>query len=418
MKEKVMTSGFCPAHRGGDVEIDIYDPAKYAAAVPHEHLKWLRNNEPVYFHPEPDGRGFWALTKYDDIVEVSKDQATFSSARGGTNISDFDQEALDYIRLMLVNMDPPEHGKYRKLIQKGFTPRMIKKLGPAIKETAKMLVDAIAEKGACEFVENIAAEMPLIVIADFVGMPAEDRKKVFNWTNHLLGFDDPEFSGCTIEEMRMAAMEVWSYGNELAEQRVGGDGQDLISVLLRADLDGEALSVMEFDAFFLLLALAGNETTRTALSGGLQALIDHPEQRQLLIDDPSLIPQAVEEMLRWVTPVQHFRRTATKDVVIRGQQIKEDDKVVMYYNSANRDEEHFENPYTFDVTRKPNDHLAFGVGEHFCIGAHLARLEMIAMFTELLTRIPDFEYDGPIRRLQSNFINGTKEMHIRYTPEK
>jgi len=249
-----------------------------------------------------------------------------------------------------------------------------------------------------------------------MGIPQDDRSKVFDWSNRLIGFDDPEFQ-TSLEDGKVAAMELWMYANQLADTRRKDPGTDLTSILLQSSVDGESLSELEFDTFFLMLAVAGNETTRNAISGGMLALIQHPEQRQRLIDDPALIPSAVEEILRWVTPVIHFRRTATRDVELRGQLIRENDKVVIFYPSANRDEEVFPDPFAFDVGRTPNEHLSFGVGQHFCLGASLARLELKIIFEELLARLPDLELTGEIRRLRSNFINGIKQMPVRFTPE-
>jgi cholest-4-en-3-one 26-monooxygenase len=397
--------------------IDIYDPDVFVKGVPHDAFRVLRAEAPVYFHPEPGGRGFWAVTKYDDIVSISKDPGTFSSWRGGTNIPDYPPDNLAVIRMLMVNMDPPQHTKFRRLTSTGFTPRMIARMEEYIRRAAVKIVDEAAPLGACDFVTKIAAELPLVVIADIMGVPQDDRHKVFDWSNRLIGFDDPEFQ-TSLEDATMAAAEMWGYANELAEGRKGKEGKDLVTVLINAEIDGEQLTEMEFDAFFLLLAVAGNETTRNLISGGMLALIEHPAQRARLLADPSLLNSAVEEMLRWVTPVIHFRRTATRDVELRGQQIKENDKVALFYSSANRDEERFTDPQVFDVGRTPNDHLAFGIGQHSCLGLNLARLEIKVMFEEILKRMPDIELDGEVRRLRSNFINGIKTMPVRFTPEK
>jgi len=284
-----------------------------------------------------------------------------------------------------------------------------------IRVGAAKILDEVVALGRCDFVARIAAELPLQVIADLIGIPQEDRHKVYDWSNRLIGFDDPEFQ-TSHEDMMVAAQEIWAYANEMAEARKGSAGKDLASVLVNAVVDGESLAEMEFDSFFLLLSVAGNETTRNLISGGMLALIEHPEQRARLIADPSLLPTAVEEMLRWVTPVNHFRRTATRDVELHGQHIKENDKVVIFYTSANRDEEVFKDPDVFDIARNPNDQIAFGVGQHSCLGLNLARLEIRVIFEEILRRMPDIELDGPIRRLRSNFINGYKEIPVRYTP--
>jgi cholest-4-en-3-one 26-monooxygenase len=397
--------------------VEIFDPDIYVTGVPHEAFRVLRAEAPVYFHPEPGGKGFWAITKYQDVVQISKDPGTFSSWRGGTNIPDYPPDSLEVIRMLMLNMDPPQHTKFRRLTSTGFTPRMITRMEEYIRRAAVEAVDAVIEKGSCDFVTAIAAELPLVVIADIMGVPREDRHKVFDWSNRLIGFDDPEFQ-TSLEDAQMAAAEMWGYANELAEDRKGKDGKDLTSVLINAEVDGHQLSEMEFDAFFLLLSVAGNETTRNLISGGMLALMENPEQRARLMADASLLPSAVEEMLRWVTPVIHFRRTATKDVELRGQKIKENDKVAIYYSSANRDEEIFDNAMTFDVARTPNDHIAFGIGQHSCLGLNLARLEIKLMFEEILRRMPDIELDGPVRRLRSNFINGVKSIPVKFTPGK
>jgi cholest-4-en-3-one 26-monooxygenase len=397
--------------------IDVFDPAQYVAGIPHERFRQLRQEAPVYFHAEPGGPGYWALTRYDDVVRVSKDPLTFSSARGGTNIEDLTEESLSQVRLMMLNMDPPQHQQFRRLVSVGFTPRMIRALEPRIRATADSIIDKVASRGHCDFVEEVAAELPLQVIAELMGIPLEDRHKVFAWSNRLIGFDDPEFS-TSRQDGTLAAMEMWAYATQLAESRRDRAGTDLVTTLINAEIEGERLTGTEFEAFFLLLAVAGNETTRNLISGGMLALIEHPRARERLLAEPDLIPSAVEEMLRYVTPVMHFRRTATRATEIRGQRIEAGGKVVMYYTSANRDEDVFKDPDAFDVARSPNDHLAFGVGEHFCLGASLARLEIRVMFEELLKRLPDIELAGPVRRLRSSFINGYKAIPVRFTPER
>ena len=399
-------------------DVDLFDLDGYVQnGVPHEAMRFLRAEAPVYFHKEPGGRGFWAVTKYDDVMAIGKDPHTFSSARGATNIQDYPPDNLSTIQLLMLNMDPPQHNKFRKLASKGFTPRMVAAMEPKIRSACKDIIDKIAEKGECDFVRNVSAELPLVVIADLIGIPQTDRDKLFDWSNRLIGFDDPEFQ-TSMEDGRMAAMEMWMYANTIAESRKGQTGDDLVTVLINAEIEGERLTEMEFDAFFLLLAVAGNETTRNAISGGMLALFDNPEQLDKLKKDPSLIPSAIDEILRWVTPVNYFRRTATKDCELRGQKIKENDKVCMYYSSANRDEDVFgPTSMQFDVTRTPNEHLAFGGGQHFCLGASLAKLEMKLVFEELLRRIPDIQLNGKVRRLRSNFINGVKEIPVRFTPE-
>jgi cholest-4-en-3-one 26-monooxygenase len=397
-------------------EFDLYSPDTWRNGVPHEALTWLRREDPVHFHKEPEGPGYWAITRHADIIRISKDPRTFSSWLGATNIEDRETHDLAITRTLMVNMDPPHHGKYRRLVRSGFTPQRVATLEPHVRELAAEIIEKVASKGECDFVTEIAAELPLLVIAELMGVPIEDRHRIFDLTNRLIGFDDPEFQ-TSMEDGRIAAAEMWAYAQELGDLRRESPRDDLISTLVHAEVDGEGLSHQQFNNFFLLLAVAGNETTRNLMAGGMLTLMEHPDQRQRLLDDPGLIPTAVEELLRWVSPLIYFRRTATRDVELRGKKISEGEKVALYYTSANRDEEVFDEPFTFDVGRGDNHHLAFGIGEHVCVGAHLARLEARVMFEELLRRLPDMELAAPVKRLRSNFINGIKEMRVRFTPE-
>jgi cholest-4-en-3-one 26-monooxygenase len=394
-------------------EVDVYDPDIYVRGVPHDGFRLLRTEAPVHFHKEGTvGRGFWAVTRYADVLAVSKDPGLFSS-RSGTNIPDYSQQDLSVIQLMMINMDPPQHAKYRKLARMGFTPRMVNKIEPLVRRAAADILDRVQATHEFDFVREVSAELPLIVLSDIMGVPQADRAKLFDWSNRLIGFDDPEFQ-TSLEDGKQAAAEVWMYANQLAMQRkAAAPDADLISALVHAQVDGDKLTDMELGCFFLLVAVAGNETTRNLISGGMLTLLEHRDQRDRLIADPSLIPSAVEEMLRWISPVMHFRRTVTRDTELHGQQLRAGDKVVVYYISANRDEEVFADGHRFDVARAPNEHLAFGAGEHFCLGASLARLEIKIMFEELLRRLPDVALAGPVRRLRSNFINGWKSIPVR-----
>jgi cholest-4-en-3-one 26-monooxygenase len=395
---------------------DLYDAATYANSMPHETFTALRREKPVVWQTEPNGPGYWALMKYEDIVQVSSDNTLFSSERGGTNLEDLDEDAMALIRTILINMDPPKHTKYRKLVATGFTPKMTRQMEPHVRDITKRIVDSVIAKGSCDFVTDIAAQLPLAVIAEMIGVPQEDHAKVFDWSNRLIGFDDPEYH-TSPEDGRVAAMEMFMYANAMAQDRKANPRDDLVSVLMGAEVDGESMSEADFDGFFILLAVAGNETTRNLISGGMLALIEHPEQRQRLIDDPNLIDTAVEEFLRWVSPLIYFRRTLQQAAVVGGVNMQAGQKVAMYYPSGNRDEAIFENGQTFDVGRSPNPHMAFGGGgPHFCLGASLARLEIRCMFEEILTRLPDMQLDGPVQRLQSNFINGIKHMPVKFTP--
>jgi cholest-4-en-3-one 26-monooxygenase len=398
-------------------EIDLCDRDVYVEGIPHEAFAALRAGAPVLWHDEAGGPGFWSVHRYADVVKVNRDNLTFSSARGGALMHDLEPAMLEQQRLMMLNMDPPMHTRYRKLVNRGFTPRMLGTLEERIRQQAIAIVEGVAENGSCDFVTEVAAELPLQVIAEIMGVPHEDRHMVFDWSNRMIGAEDPEYQAKEREAAFAASMELYAYANRLAAERRANPGDDIISVLVRSEVDGERLSELEFDLFFLLLAVAGNETTRNLISHAMHALIENPEQRQLLLDDPSLIPGAVEEMLRWGTPVMHFRRTATTDTEIGGQAVAEGDKVVIWYISANRDEAVFDDPYRFDVRRTPNEHVAFGGGgPHFCLGANLARMEIRLMFEALLPRLPDMELDGPVERLRSNFINGIKHMPVAFSP--
>jgi cholest-4-en-3-one 26-monooxygenase len=399
-------------------DIDLLNPDNFINGVPYHFFETLRREAPVFRHPEPNGNGFWALSRYDDIVTVSMDSQTFSSWRGGTNILDMPEDSLTFIRMIMLNMDPPQHTKYRRLVSKGFTPKIVRAMETHVRSIANEIIDRVASRGACDFVDDIAAELPLQVILELMGVPARDRRLIFDWSNRMIGFDDPEFQ-TTAADGRAAATDMFMYANQLAVERKRSPQADVISMLMRAELDGEALTETEFDAFFVLLSVAGNETTRNLISGGMLALIEHPDQREKLVADPELLPLAVDEMLRWVTPVVYFRRTATRDTELRGMRIREGDKVVMYYGSGNRDETVFPDGDRFNIARNPNPHITFGPGgAHFCLGASLARLEIRIMFEELLRRLPDIRLTGPVRRLRSNFIAGIKQMPVTFSPER
>src|ERR1700735_4363939 len=387
-------------------EIDLTDGRNFVAGVPHQWFAELRRDAPVFWHPEADAPrgGFWTVTQFDDCVHVNRDWEHFSSARRGSLFAEMDDDQLAQQQLMMLNMDPTMHTRYRRLVNKGFTPKMVRDLERQIVGYADGIIDAVGERGTADFVEEIAAELPLLVIAELLGVPQEDRRMVFDWSNRMIGSEDPEYQipGADPGE---AAMQVFSYAEELANNRKLAPKQDLVSTLIGAEVEGEKLNELELDLFFLLLIVAGNETTRNLMSGAMTAFFDQPDQGDLLRTDPSLLRGALEEMLRYVTPVMHFRRTATGDMELHEQQIKEGDKVVFWHTSANRDEAAFETPDTFDIPRSPNNHIAFGGGgPHFCLGANLARMEIMVMFDRLLERVPDIRLDGEVQRLQSNFI--------------
>ncbi len=400
-------------------DIDLADLDNFVPSVPHEMFDTLRREAPVYFHPEPEtdrtGAGFWCIVKYADLQQLSRDWPHYSSEWGIT-LFEGDDEQLEEQRMMMLMMDPPRHTKLRLLVNKGFTPRHINSLHERIHAVARNIVENVAERGECDFVVDVAAELPLQVIAEMMGVPQSDRHKVFEWSNRMIGSEDPEYA-VSAEEAMDAATEMFAYANELATYKRANPSDDIISVLLQAEVDGERLTDLEFDLFFELLSVAGNETTRNLISHGMLALIEHPDQRAKLLGDRSLLPSAVDEMLRYASPVMYMRRTAQDDVDLRGQHIKKGDKVALWYIAANHDDEVFDDPHSFDITRSPNEYVAFGGGgPHFCLGSHLAKLEITVMFDELLDRLPDIELGGPVERLRSNFINGIKHMPVEFTP--
>jgi cytochrome P450 len=383
----------------------------------------LRAERPVSFHGEPEfpevprGLGFWSLTRYADVVRASCDAETFISGRG-SNIGDLPVEITEFFGSM-INMDAPRHTKLRKLVSAGFTPRTIRQLEEGVRAQAQRIVDAVAPKGTCDFVEEVAAALPLRIICDMMGIPESDHRRIYELTNVILGVGDPEY-GSTLADLMTAAMELFQYAQDLGEERRARPRDDMTTTLMQAEVDGERLSTQELGSFFILLVVAGNETTRNAISHGMKALTDFPDQRaRWLADFDRVAPTAVEEIVRWATPVIHFRRTATRDVEVGGETIRAGQKVVLWYNSANRDERMFPDPYRFDVTRTPNDHVGFGAGgPHFCLGANLARREIRVMFEELLRRLPDIRVTAPPDMLQSFFIHGIKRMRVEFTPQR
>lgn len=395
-------------------DIDLLEDA-WAAGVPHEAFALLRREAPVFRHPEPDGPGFWAVTRHADVVAISRDPQTFSSELGATFIDDQTDEALAQLRLSILNMDPPKHNRYRRLVSRGFTPRMVGKLTGTIEQRAAEIVDDIVDRGECELVEEVAGRLPLEIICDMIGIPRADRRRVFELSNKLVGFDDPDMMTSPAEG-EAAAAEIYSYCDAVAAERRADPRDDLMSALVHAEVDGERLDDLELNLFFVTLVVAGNETTRNLIIHAVQALIDHPGEAERLRRQPELWPTAVEEMLRWGTSIHNFRRTATRDSEVGDQPVAEGDKVVMYYMSANRDEAVFDDPFRFDVGRTPNDHVTFGGGGvHHCLGANLARAEIRAMMRQLVVRLDNLQPAGPAPRLRSDFVNGVKAMPLRFT---
>lgn len=386
----------------------------------------LRAERPIAWQKEVDDRlfplgpGFWAVTKHADILEISRNPEQFCSGKGATSIADMPEAFLEYFG-SLINTDDPKHKRLRGLVSAGFTPAQLRKASEAVRIAAVKTIDAMIEKGEGDFITDIAAPFPIQVICDIVGIPESQHQFVFDTTNKILGGSDPEYisddqdMGAEIMGAGVALVELMK---DLCEHRLKNPTDDLTSVLLHAEIDGERLTQAEMGSFFILLAVAGNETTRTGLGHGMKALNDFPDQREIWQKDFKGVENtAIEEIVRWGTPVIHMRRTATSDTEIHGQAIKEGDKLVMWYCSGNRDEDVFDDPFTFDVRRDPNDHVGFGgPGPHYCVGANLARREMSIMFEELFKRAPDMEVCGEPQYLQSYFINGIKKLPIKWTP--
>jgi cholest-4-en-3-one 26-monooxygenase len=396
--------------------VDLSDSRSYVAGVPHAYLAHLRRHDPVHWQDEPGGPGFWAITRYEDCVTVNRDYERFSSAAQGTMPFEMDPDEIAQQGLMMLNMDPPLHTRYRRLVNKGFTPRMVRDLEESIHLAADAIIDDVIETGHADFVTQISAELPLQVIAELLGVPPDDRHRMFEWSNRMVGSEDPEYQDQSALALT-SAMELYAYASELFAKKRIDPHADLMSALTTVEIDGERLSDMELELFFLLLTVAGNETTRNLMSGAMHAFFQYPEQWQRLLDDRSLLPSAVDEMLRFVTPVMNFRRTAMVDTELSGTKITAGDKVVFFHASANRDEDIFSDPDTFDVGRDPNPHIAFGGGgPHFCLGTNLARMEIRVMFEHLLDRMPDIRRDGEVQRLQSQFINGVKHIPVAFTP--
>ena len=394
--------------------IDLLEPRHYETeGQPHDWFRWLRRNDPVHRHAEPNGPGFWAVTRYHDVEAVSRDPASYSSALGGIMIADGSAEELAGARSMMLYMDPPRHVRYRKLVRAAFTPASAERLKPRIAELSAQIVDEVIDRGECDFVGDVAGELPSYVIAALMGT-LDDGRRLYLLTEKM--HSDP--SVVSPEDQRAASLEMLGYAREVAARKRRRPGDDLASALVDAEVEGERLSDEEFDWFFLLLVNAGGDTTRNLVAGGLEVLFRNPgELRRLQGDLDRLLPSGVEEMLRYCSPVVYMRRTATRDAELRGRKIAAGDKVVMFYGSANRDEDVFADPDRFDVARAPNEHVAFGAGgPHFCLGAHIARAEAQAIFREVLTRMPDIEPAGAVERLASIFIAGPRRMPVRFSP--
>lgn len=408
--------------------IDFTDPDVFVRGDAHSLWRVLRAHDPVHWNEGrtvklSSGRerwhpGFWNITRYDDIFRVSRDPETFISGEGiALTVEPPEEiraqmEAMGEIPQMMIETDPPRHTKQRQIVNKGFTPRAISRLESHVRTIADTILDGLEARTECDFVVDVSAKLPLAVICELLGVDRKDWQLVFDLSNRILGGDDPEYQNGPGEDVTQ--MVIYGFFRNLIEERRARPREDLISALGAAHIDGEPLNYLELVMFCTLLMVAGNETTRNATTGGVLALLEHPGQLERLEADPSLMPTAVEEVLRWTSPVMHMTRVATRDVELRGKTIKAGDRVAMWYPSANRDEDAFGDADRFDILRQPNEHIAFGVGEHFCLGANLARLELRVILGEVLRRMEGLELAGPPERLRSNFVGGIKHLPVRW----
>jgi cytochrome P450 len=411
-------------------DIHLGNEGLFASGRSHEAFKLLRHEAPISYSPGNERIvARWHLVKYEDVLHVSRHPEIFSSERGIVQFEAVNPEeaaaAASGNGKMLITMDPPRHVKLRRLVNKGFTPRAVKAMEPYIREITGRLLERAAENEECDFVLDLASQLPLAVICGMMGVPDEDWPLMFRLTNKVLGSGDPEYQDVVPEDQRGTAeaarttgnigtFQMFTFFSKMLEERKAGRRDDLISLLVDSEIDGEALTDEDILWFCFLLILAGNETTRNAISGGLLSFFEYPGEKRRLMNDFSLMPSAVEEILRWTSPVTHMARSVLEDTAIRDARIKKGERVVMWYPSVNRDEDVFPDADRFDITRSPNEHLAFGIGEHFCLGAGFARLELKVMFEELLRRYPDVQLAGPPERLRSTFIGGIKHLPVRF----
>ena len=404
-------------------DIDLTDLDRFAAGFPHHVFDDLRRESPVWFHPptmhSPDGEGFWVLSRYADIVSAAADAATFSSETGGdreaggTTLEDMAREWA--IGVLLNMMDDPRHAKFRRLLTPTVAPRTLAAIEEDLRRRAVAIIDAALAKADCDFLVDVAAELPLQAVAQLVGVPQEDRHQLLNWANVTLDYEDREIGEATART-RQASAEMFAYGGMLLESKRREPADDLLSVVSHGLIDGEPLTDMEQHMFFSLIIAAGSETTRNSIAIGMLALTQHPDALELLRHNRSRLPNAVEEILRWASSTPYNRRTATRDVKIGGQQIRAGDKVTLWWASANRDDAVFTEPYSFDIARNPNPHLAFGRGSHFCLGAALARMEIRVVFDALLDKVADVTLTGPVEYVRSNKHAGVRHMPVHLTP--
>ena len=409
-------------------QVDLSDLDAFAQNKGWAQFDTLRREDPVHWNPEEKpNAGFWAITRYADIWAVDRDSETFTSSKF-VNLEEIDDDLMDFRRSIL-ETDGARHAALRKLIQREFSPRNLASYETFLRALTKQTVDEALSTGEFDFVKKISADFPIQVLARLLDVPAEHTGQLIAWGNEFVGNTDPDYAKVRLDSAESdkykhlpfrspTVQDVWDYGNDLKQSRIGGSGTDLVSILAnRLPEDGVPVSDHDFENYFTLLVIAGNETTRHSISHAMLALINNPDQIRALQDNPALMPGAVEEFLRWASPVYHFRRTATRDVELHGKQIKEGDKVVMWFASGNRDQSVFEDPYRFDVSRTNVDHMTFGKGSpHLCLGNNLARMEIRLMFEELLPRIADIQLTGEVTRVRSNFVNGIKKLPVAITP--
>ncbi len=397
------------------MKIDLWDPQSFAHGHPHAQYDWLRANDPVHFQEEPNGPGFWAITRYQDVYDVDRGFQAFSS-EPTIMIQDAPDQATNFggYKMMLM-MDPPQHTAYRRLIREEFTVPVTAGRIPRMKQLARQIVDEVIERGECDFVSQVAGEMPSYVIAELLGIPLEDGRELYKWTEAI----HTTAGGSPTEEGMVAVFKMFEYGRKVIEEKRARPKDDLATKLLHVEVDGKKLDDMEFLLFFLLLIDAGGDTTRNLLSSGMIAMLENPDQLNWLRADLSgRLNSAREELLRWCSPVIYMRRRARRDVEVGGKKLREGDKAVMYFGSANRDPQKFADADKLDLSRTPNEHIAFGSGPHVCLGQHIARIEIDAMLVEVLTRMKNFELAGEPKWLPSNFISGPQVMPVRFAPAK
>ena len=397
------------------MQIDVYNPDNYTAGIPHAQFAWLRANAPVHWHQHPAGHGYWVLSKHADVLAVSRDFKTFSAEDGFVMVDDLPPDILDMARNQLLGMDPPKHGPLRRAVITRFTSRMLAALEPQVRKIAREVMAQVTQPQEVNFVESLAGDLPTAVICSMLEIPRDKWAQIRHWSDLQTSGSDPDLGG-TPDEVNQASIEMGTYGFQLACERKDQGGDDLISLLINQEVEGHQVSEMEFASLFIQLTVAGNETTRGLISSGMYELLKRPALYKQLKSNPQQLPLAIEEMLRWTCPLHYFRRTATCDTQIRGQRIKAGDRVVMLYSSANFDEDVFADPMTFDITRTPNPHMAFGHGIHLCLGANLARMEARVFFEEFFAHFSGIELCAEPVFIRSNSIHGFKAMPVLLTP--